>query len=117
MIDEKLSTPSQSGCRTTYEVSNSRPAMPAKDPSFEIYKILQNTGQRIGLEVVKSHRRGSSDANFFGAGGVPTLDGFGPICQHDHTENEWIRLSSIVPRTTILTLFLIELGRKFGMIR
>jgi glutamate carboxypeptidase len=117
MIDEKLSTPSQSGCRTTYQVINSRPAMPAKDSAIEIYKILQITGQRIGLEVVKSHRRGSSDANFFGAAGIPTLDGFGPVCHHDHTENEWILLSSIVPRTTILTLLLIDLGRRFGMIR
>ena len=84
---------------------------------MELCELLQHTGRGMGITVSKSHRRGSSDANFFGAAGVPTLDGFGPICEDDHTENEWIRVSSILPRTVLLALFLIDLGRKFGMIR
>ena len=90
--------------------------MPAEESSLELYELLRQTGRRIGTAVSKSHRRGSSDANFFGAAGVPTLDGFGPISENDHTGNEWIRVPSILPRTVLLTLFLIDLGRKFGMI-
>ena len=90
--------------------------MPVEKGSLEIYEILQGTGRMMGISVSKSHRRGTSDANFFGAAGVPTLDGFGPICENDHTENEWIRVSSILPRTVLLASFLIDLGRKFGMI-
>ena len=117
LIEEAMTKPIQSGCRTTYEVLNSRPAMPAGEGSLELFEILQHTGRGMGIDVSKSHRRGSSDANFFGSAGVPTLDGFGPICENDHTENEWIRVQSILPRTELLTLFLIDLGRKFGMIR
>jgi glutamate carboxypeptidase len=117
LLEEAAAKPIQSGCRTTYEVMNSRPVMPAGEASLELYEMLQHTGRRMGFTVSKSHRRGSSDANFFGAAGVPTLDGFGPICENDHTENEWIRVSSILPRTVLLALFLIDLGRKFGMIR
>jgi glutamate carboxypeptidase len=116
MLEEAASTPIQSGCRTTYEVLNCRPAMTAGDGSLELFGMLQDTGRRMGYAVSKSHRRGSSDANFFGAAGVPTLDGFGPICEEDHTENEWIRVPSIFPRTVLLALFLIDLGRKYGMI-
>jgi glutamate carboxypeptidase len=117
MLEEATSKPIQSGCRTTYEVLNCRPAMPAGEGSLELYEMLQRTGRRMGYAVSKSHRRGSSDANFFGAAGVPTLDGFGPICENDHTGNEWIRISSILLRTTLLALFLIDLGQRFGMIR
>jgi glutamate carboxypeptidase len=117
MLEEAASTPIQPGCRTTYEVLNCRPAMPAGEGSLELYEILQKTGRRMGCAVTKSHRRGSSDANFFGAAGIPTLDGFGPICENDHTENEWIRISSIPFRTTLLALFLIDLGEKFGMLQ
>lgn len=116
LLEEAAGKPIQPGCRTTYEILNSRPAMPAGEGSLEIYEILQRTGRMMGVSVSKSHRRGSSDANFFGAAGVPTLDGFGPICENDHTEDEWIRISSILPRTVLLTSFLIDLGRKFGMI-
>ncbi len=116
LLEEATETPIQSGCRTTYEILNSRPAMPVGKGSLEIYEILQCTGRMMGISVSKSHRRGTSDANFFGAAGVPTLDGFGPVCENDHTENEWIRVSSILPRTVLLASFLIDLGRKFGMI-
>jgi glutamate carboxypeptidase len=117
MLEEAASKPIQSGCRTTYEVLNWRPAMQVGDGSLELYEMLQGTGRRMGCAVSKSHRRGSSDANFFGTAGIPTLDGFGPICENDHTENEWIRISSILPRTTLLALFLIDLGQKFGIIQ
>jgi glutamate carboxypeptidase len=116
MLEKATATPIQSGCRTSYEVLNCRPAMPAGKSSLELYEMLQHTGRGMGIAVSKSHRRGSSDANFFGAVGVPTLDGFGPICENDHTENEWIRVSSILPRTVLLASFLIDLGRRFGMI-
>jgi glutamate carboxypeptidase len=117
MLEEAAAKPIQPGCRTTYEVLNSRPAMPAGEDSLKLFEMLQSTGRRMGYTVSKSHRRGTSDANFFGAAGVPTLDGFGPICENDHTENEWIRISSILLRTTLLALFLIDLGQRFGMIR
>jgi glutamate carboxypeptidase len=116
LLEDVATKPVQSGCRTTYEILNTRPAMPAGESSLELYEMLRNTGREMGFAVSKSHRRGSSDANFFGAAGVPTLDGFGPVCENDHTENEWIRIPSILPRTVLLTLFLIDLGRKFGMI-
>ena len=117
LIEDIVTKPMHPECRTTFEILNSRPAMPAGEGSLELFEMLQHTGRRTGIDVSKSHRRGSSDANFFGAAGVPTLDGFGPICENDHTENEWIQVSSILPRTLLLALFLIDLGRKFGMIR
>lgn len=89
--------------------------MPEAEASIEIYGLLQSTARKMGIPVSKSHRRGSSDANFFGAAGVPALDGFGPVCEDDHTGNERILVSSILPRTALLAAFLIELGQKFGM--
>ena len=45
---------------------------------------------------------GASDANTTTAAGLPTLDGLGPVGGDDHSADEWLDLSSVVPRTTLL---------------
>ena len=34
--------------------------------------------------------------------GIPVLDGLGPIGGADHAPGEWLDVSSVVPRTTLL---------------
>jgi glutamate carboxypeptidase len=45
---------------------------------------------------------GASDANNVAQAGVPVLDGLGPIGGLDHSPDEYIEVSSIVPRTALL---------------
>jgi len=75
-------------------------------------QVKETLTQKINQE----HRRGTSDANFFGAACVPTLDGLGPICDKDHTPEEFIKISSLKERSALLALFLVEYGLKVGMI-
>ena len=44
--------------------------------------------------------------------GVPTLDGLGPIGGGDHSEEEYLELDSLVPRTTLLAGLLLSAGRQ-----
>ncbi|NIO29572.1 MAG: M20/M25/M40 family metallo-hydrolase [Candidatus Latescibacteria bacterium] len=111
-IDRKTSEPHQPGCRTEFKVLNSRPAMPLHDGTRALLSELQRIGKSIGIDIKQEHRRGSSDANFFGSAGIPTLDGLGPVGMNDHTPDESIDVPSLKQRTALLALLLESLANK-----
>jgi glutamate carboxypeptidase len=67
---------------------------------------------RLGFELRDAATGGASDANTTAGLGVPTLDGLGPIGGGDHSEDEYLELDSIVPRTTLLAALLLSVGRQ-----
>ena len=100
----------QPGCTSRMEFLNRRPAMPSGKIKNGLIPILEDIGSRLDIPVRFEHRYGSSDANFFGASGVPTLDGFGPIGIRDHTSDERILIDSLIERTKLLSLLLSSLS-------
>jgi glutamate carboxypeptidase len=96
------------------EILNSRPAMPMGKGALALLQLLENVAKELGQEVRPEHRNGTSDANFFGSQGVPTLDGIGPIGDRDHTAKEFIRVPSLRGRTALLASFLVELAQARG---
>ncbi|HRE08698.1 MAG TPA: hypothetical protein PKX00_23975, partial [Opitutaceae bacterium] len=52
------------------------------------------------------HGGGGSDGNFVSAGGLPNLDGIGPIGDQLHSDREFCRVSTIAPRAQIVALVL-----------
>jgi len=56
----------------------------------------------LGFELHDTLTGGASDANTTTAAGLPTLDGLGPVGGDDHSADEWLDLSSVVPRTVLL---------------
>jgi glutamate carboxypeptidase len=56
----------------------------------------------LGFELRDAATGGASDANTTSAAGVPTLDGLGPIGGDDHSPKEWLDLTSVVPRISLL---------------
>ncbi len=75
-----------------------RPAFP---PSASA-PVLDAIG-RAGHDLPRTmHERGGSDASFFAARGVPTLDGLGPWCEGNCTRDERIVLSSIETRIALM---------------
>jgi glutamate carboxypeptidase len=96
----------QPECKCELVFLNRRPAMPASKETQEMFELLKQTAKALGMPLDAEHRRGTSDANFFGAAGVPTIDGFGPICIGDHTPDERILVRSLAERTALLALFL-----------
>jgi glutamate carboxypeptidase len=93
-------------CSSHMTLLNYRPAMPANAKTDKILSQLSQAAEELGQKVSTEHRLGTSDGNFFGAGGVPTLDGFGPIGLNDHTPEERILISTLKARTSLLALFL-----------
>lgn len=115
-VNDEISHAYQPGCTTQLHILNSRPAMPLTEATTGLFEMVRTVGQSIGQRIEPSHRRGTSDANFFGSAGVPTLDGLGPLGEKDHTPDEFIKLSSLKDRAKLLALSLIEFGRQAGMI-
>ncbi|MDX6547540.1 MAG: glutamate carboxypeptidase [Gaiellales bacterium] len=75
--------------------SGTWPPMPRSAALVEA--ALRHAGQ-LGLTVGEQLSGGVSDGCWTGAGGVPTLDGLGPVGALDHTPEEWIELETLERR-------------------
>jgi glutamate carboxypeptidase len=64
----------------------------------------------LGFELRDTATGGASDGNTTAALGLPTLDGLGPIGGDDHSADEWLDLSSVIPRTTLLAALIGRVG-------
>ena len=64
--------------------------------------LAVETAGELGFEIADASTGGASDANTTSAAGTPTLDGLGPIGGDDHAPAEWLDLSSVVPRISLL---------------
>lgn len=115
-IEKEIAKNFQPECYSEFEILNSRPAMPDSGTNREIITLLQQIGQELGQNIPTEHRRGSSDANFFGSMDIPTIDGLGPIGELDHTENEYIVISSLRKRSRLLANFLLNYGQSAGFL-
>jgi glutamate carboxypeptidase len=82
--------------------------MPLTEGTEALYGVTMRIAGSLGIPFGREHRRGTSDANFFGSAGIPTIDGLGPICLDDHTPRERIHIPSLAERTALLALLLVE---------
>lgn len=64
----------------------------------------------LGFAPGLARTGGVSDANRIAARGVPTLDGLGPVGGGDHSESEWLDLSSVPQRVALLATLIAEIG-------
>ena len=72
-------------------------------------KLAQSVAQELDFTLHGARTGGSSDICFAAETGAPGLDGLGPIGGLDHGPNEYIELSSIVPRTALLAGLVIKI--------
>ncbi len=99
------------GCRSGLTIVNERAAWPLTPGTRKLGDLVKRVGAELGYALEGQHRLGTSDSNFFGSAGVPTVDGLGPVCKGYHTPEELVYISSIGERTGLLTAVLAALGR------
>ena len=109
-IREAVAREDLSGCRSELFILNERSAWPYTEGSQRLADLVKAAGREIGQEIGQEHRRGTSDANFFGCVGVPTVDGIGPVCQGYHTAEEFVHIPSIKARTALLANALLKIA-------
>jgi glutamate carboxypeptidase len=64
----------------------------------------------LGRKLEDSGNGGASESALASAAGVPALDGLGPVGGGFHSEQEYLDLTSLTPRTYLLTKLVMDLG-------
>jgi glutamate carboxypeptidase len=79
--------------------------------SARLVELARELAGALGFDVSDAATGGAGDANTTAGLGVPTLDGLGPIGGMDHSPEEWLDVSSIVPRTALFAALILAVGR------
>ena len=83
-----------------------RPPLERTDEVIELFSKARELAKSFNYTVDETQVGGASDGNFVGALGVPVIDGLGIRGDGAHTLNEYINVSDIADRTTLITLIL-----------
>jgi glutamate carboxypeptidase len=96
----------------TLEADSAFPPMPRTPKVEALERLAQQAARELGFEVRGASTGGASDASLAAAEGTPVLDGLGPIGGLDHGPDEYILLSSIVPRTALLAKLIVSIAQR-----
>ncbi len=115
-IRRQLATEVIPGVRVqmTLEESSVFPPMERTPAVAELESLARQIAGDLGFNLRGASTGGASDASIAAAEGVPALDGLGPVGGLDHGPHEYIKLDSIVPRTTLLARLIMDLGIKYS---
>ncbi|HEY6677624.1 MAG TPA: M20 family metallopeptidase [Actinomycetota bacterium] len=86
--------------------------MEKSEAGARLVALAIDVARGLGFELRDAATGGASDANTTSAAGVPTLDGLGPVGGDDHGPREWIDLTSVVPRISLLAGIVSRLGTR-----
>jgi len=98
------------GVRGELRPSAGHQPMEKSPASARLVALAISIAGELGFTLRDAATGGASDANTTSAGGLPTLDGLGPIGGDDHSADEWLDLESVVPRTTLLAALMARIG-------
>ena len=99
------------GVRFTVSHQESSPPMPRTAAVARLEALAGEIAGRLGFTVRGAGTGGAGDAAFAADEGVPVLDGLGPVGGADHSPDEYILRSSIVPRTALLAMLIAAVGQ------
>ncbi len=78
--------------------------------SKSLFELYQKEAAAIGFSVDGEFTGGCADSGFTGALGIPTLCGLGPVGGKAHTDDEFCRLDTLLPRTQALAATICAVG-------
>jgi len=109
-LERIVSTPSVEGTRATlHRVAGHQP-MERSPAIARLAGLARQIAGELGFTVNDAATGGASDANTCAAAGLPVLDGLGPVGGDDHGPDEWLDITSIVPRTALLAGLISRIG-------
>lgn len=96
--------------RTTLEMLGgiNRPPLERTEQIVDLFEKARALAAGFGYEIGETQVGGASDGNFVAAVGTPVLDGLGLAGAGAHTLDEYILISDIAKRATLLTLLLMS---------
>ena len=100
------------GTETVLNGGLNRPPMEEDQEAKKLFEVLAAVAKKLDVQLGTTVTGGASDGNFVSVLGVPTLDALGPVGGGNHSEDEYIELSSLNSRAKILAGGLQELARQ-----
>lgn len=106
--EEIIASETQAGIKAKLsQVGQGHEPMPYTREAAALEALAKKAAADLGFSVKGAFTGGASDASLAASQGVPVLDGLGPVGGLDHSPDEYILLSSIVPRTALLAKLII----------
>ncbi|MGI8830281.1 MAG: M20 family metallopeptidase [Candidatus Limnocylindria bacterium] len=109
-VERLASSSSVEGVELDLQRIAGHPPMEKSAASARLVALATTIAGELGFSLTDAATGGASDANTTAALGVPTLDGLGPVGGDDHSVDEWLDLSSVVPRATLLAGLIGRIG-------
>ena len=81
------------------------------EASRQLFDAYVDSAADIGFGTSGEYTGGSADSGFTAAAGVPTLCGTGPVGGKVHTADEWLKVSTLVPRAQAIALTALRILR------
>ena len=109
-LERLVSTPTVEGTHASLNRVASHQPMERSQATARLVGLAQEIARELGFSVNDAATGGASDANTCAAAGLPVLDGLGPVGGDDHSPDEWLDVTSIVPRTALLAGLISRIG-------
>ncbi len=107
-LEEAAKAAAVPGTRLELEDRGGRLPMERSEASTTLLVRYGACAAAVGLSAAEAPRQGGgSDGNTAAALGIPTIDALGPRGKGFHTPDEYIELSTLVPRAVALAEFLL----------
>lgn len=113
-LERLVASPTVEDVRVEVERIAGHPPMEKSPASGRLVDLAVAIAGELGFALRDAATGGASDANTTAALGIPTLDGLGPVGGDDHSEDEWLDLASVGPRTTLLAALIARAGEALG---
>ncbi|MGL5410612.1 MAG: M20/M25/M40 family metallo-hydrolase, partial [Shewanella sp.] len=104
--------PFVNGCHVTVTPLTFRPAMKPNSDTKSLMNVVAKACDVLAMDCDWQRANDASDTNLTAAAGVPSLDGFGPIGGHSHSQQEYLQLSSVAPRIALIQQVLTILAER-----
>jgi glutamate carboxypeptidase len=79
-----------------------RPPLERTAGVAKLFRLAQQLGACMGLQLEEASVGGASDGNFTAALGIPTLDGLGGVGDNAHSPDEFVVMDSLPKRAALL---------------
>ena len=109
-VERLTAHPTVDGVRSELHRIAGHPPMEKSEASGRLVELAVAIAGELGFDLRDAATGGASDANTTAALGVPTIDGLGPVGGDDHSVDEWLDVTRIGPRTTLLAALLARAG-------
>ncbi len=107
---------SVAGTRGELEVTPGRLPMEQTGQNMELCGVICQEASELGLSCSGELRSGVSDANTIAEALIPVVDGMGPIGEFDHSDREYMIKHSLLERTHLTAVSIVEAWEHFSTI-